>query len=119
MAINTELNGINNDLLDKLIVDVSTYADDLSLILNTIDETFLSSLSDINCDITHNLKESYDGISNNFKQMKLNILSYGTDYARVKEAYLSRGVSVVKQVNSIETKKIVNYEEENYGKYGQ
>ena len=112
MAINNEVNGINNNLLDDLIVDVSGYADDLLVILNSIDETFMESLGYIKGDINTYLKESYEGISNNYKRVNSNILSYGTDYARVKEAYVSRGLSIVKQVESIESKKTNYYKEE-------
>lgn len=111
MAVNNEINGINNNLIDKLINDVGSYADDLLFILNSIDDNFNGAMNYINCDISVSLKESYEGISSNFKPVNSNILTYGTDYAKIKQAYVSRGLSIVNQVEAIETKKGNFYEE--------
>lgn len=105
MAINNDINGINNDLLDKLISDIGSYNDDLLLMFNDIDDEFHGALKHIKCDVSRSLKESYEEISNNYKIINSNISSYVTDYANVKQAYLERGISIAKYLNSIEERK--------------
>lgn len=106
MEINNLLNGINNDLMDDLIKDINTYADDILIIFNQINDSFVEGIDYFVCDIKESLKELYEIMSDNFKIINSNILSYGTDYVRVKQAYLNRGLSIVNQVNSMEVKNI-------------
>ena len=111
MTASNEINGINDNLLDKLIADVGSSADELLEILNKIDDEVSEAQKCVNCSSFVYFKEAYEGINPNYKIVNSNILSYGVDYAKVKEAYLARGLSIAKQVNSIDDKKIEKYEE--------
>lgn len=108
-----EVNGIQETVMDKLILDICNYNDDINNTLNSIDEEFYKGLSSINCDISTSLKMMYEDIQQNYKLVNSNILSYSTDYAKVKDAYFERASSIVKQVTNMtdEHRQLDNYTE--------
>lgn len=93
-------NGINIDLIDKLIIDIIEYSDDISKIFNDIDIQVSETLNFMPDDLKKHFNECYSDMSDNYQIVNANILSYSTDYAKVKDAYVTRGINIVKQINN-------------------
>lgn len=93
-------NGINIDLIDKLIIDIIEYSDDISKIFNDIDIQVSETLNFVPDDLKKHFNECYSDMSDNYQIVNANILSYSTDYAKVKDAYVTRGINIVKQINN-------------------
>ena len=107
-------NGINIDLIDKLIIDIIEYSDDISKIFNDIDIQVSETLNFMPDDLKKHFNECYSDMSDNYQIVNANILSYSTDYAKVKDAYVTRGINIVKQINNnaSDVKLKEKYEEE-------
>ena len=107
-------NGINIDLIDKLIIDIIEYSDDISKIFNDIDIQVSETLNFVPDDLKKHFNECYSDMSDNYQIVNANILSYSTDYAKVKDAYVTRGINIVKQINNnaSDVKLKEKYEEE-------
>lgn len=93
-------NGINIDLIDKLIIDIIECSDDISKLFNDIDIQVSEVLNFMPDDLKNYFNECYLDMSDNYQIINANILSYGTDYAKVKDAYVTRGINIVKQINN-------------------
>lgn len=107
-------NGINIDLIDKLIIDIIECSDDISKTFNDIDIQVSETLNFMPDDLKIRFNECYSDMSDNYKIVNTNILSYSTDYAKLKDAYITRGINIVKQINTYnsDVKVKEKYEEE-------
>lgn len=95
-----EVNGIVENSLDRLILDVCDCADNLNGILNSIDEEIYILLGSVTSSVSNQFVAVYEEMKKNYKVVNENILSYGTDYAKVKNAYIDRNSSMVRQVEN-------------------
>ena len=94
------VNGINEEKLDKLIIDISNYADSINNTLNSIDELVSGIQKEFECTNSKKFRDHFLELRNNFKTVNKNILSYVTDLAKVKISYKDRVDKLVNKVNS-------------------
>lgn len=92
-----DINGVNTNLLDKLIVDINVLSDDINEILNQIDDDINTISEVMQSEVCNNIKANYDVFRTNFKIINSNIISYCTDYVKVKNSYIERAKTIANQ----------------------
>lgn len=107
-----EINGINIDLMDKLIIDLTRYADDINAIFNSLDEEIAKSYEHIPNPVIEKFKSTYEVIKENYSIVNSNIQSYCNDYAKVKGAYGNRDTNIGNQVRKFDSNELKRYVEE-------
>jgi len=107
-----EVNGINNDLLDKLIIDLTKYMDSINSIFNSIDEEVNKSYELLPSPVVETFKLTYEVIKENYSLVNYSIQSYCTDYAKVKVAYSNRDFDIANQVKKFNSNELNRYVEE-------
>lgn len=108
-----EVNGISENILDKLIIEICDRADNIKAILNSIDDEIYKCLSNVESSATTQFKYAYEEMKKNYKCVNKNILSYSTDYVKVKNAYIERTSTITEQVGKFaeNVHQMNNYEE--------
>lgn len=89
--------GINEQAIEKLILDVYDYADRINNILNAMDDVVQGTTSYFNDDSSNNFRHKFEQLKINFPIVNHNIQTYGEDLVRLKNNYFNT-VSDVTQI---------------------
>lgn len=79
--------GINEQILDKLILDIYDYADRINRTLNSIEDVVAGSSSYFNDDVANSFRYKFEQLKLNFPMVNHNILSYANDLVKVKRNF--------------------------------
>ena len=92
MKVNTS--GINEHQIDKLTIDIMEYADRINKVLNQIQELVNSSGLYLNSESGNTFRENFKLIEKNYQTMNQNILSYASDFVKVKAIYRNQILNI-------------------------
>lgn len=81
------ISGINEQLIDKLAVDIMDYADRINRVLNEIQELVNISSMYANSESNSTFRKQFKEIEKNYQTVNQNILSYAKDFIKVKQIY--------------------------------
>lgn len=99
----SRLAGINEDKIDRLILDIYDYADKVNSIFNRIDELVDSTKDFYNCESAELFRNKFLEFKQNFKVVNENILGYAGEITSAKNNYKKRESEMVMQVNRYKT----------------
>ena len=94
--------GINESGLSNLTADFMTIADNVSLILDEIDQKFATLDEYLKCEATKDIKQKYKSIKDNYTIIKNNIISYSDDMAILNQKMAEGSKYIVNIVNAEE-----------------
>lgn len=105
-----EVNGINEEKIDKLVIDLYSYSDRVKEILSEVELT-MSKIKEIYVsEYAKELESLMPLYKQKFNIINQNILSYSDDFIHVKELYKKREQNMADIM-----KKAINEKEEIYG----
>lgn len=84
------VSGINEIAVDRMINDISLYADRIKRILNDIENVVTQTRSFYECDSATTYRNNFNQLAYNFKSVNQSILSYANDFANLKANSKSR-----------------------------
>lgn len=78
--------GINEDMLNSLIIELGQYEDQLSDIFNNMEESAINAGTNFKCEGGKLLSQKFESIRNCFPQIKNNLETYQADLIRAKDS---------------------------------
>ena len=93
------INGINEALIDKLIIEIYDYADKINSTLTCIDELVQNTNIYFDCESADLFRNNFNNVKANFKIVNKNILDYSNDYVKIKNNYNHRRITIIKNFN--------------------
>ena len=79
--------GINLDSVDKLILDIYTYAEKVNKTLNHISDVVDQTKNFYACEAADNYRNKFNSFKTNFKVVNKNLISYAEDLIKLKNRY--------------------------------
>ncbi len=76
---------INEQQINKLILDISDCSNRIKIILNKINDLVLETRSYYNCTSADKLRAKYELFSSNYNTIIQNLMSYGNDFSLLKK----------------------------------
>lgn len=112
----TQMSAMNEEELDKLIVEIYDYAGKIKGILNGVEDIILSTESYFDCEIGNNVRNKFKLLSARFAGVSDNIISYAEDLVQVKTEYykISNDLTTMlnKGTDAVQSKEISTYHEQ-------
>lgn len=106
--------GINVDTIDKLILDIYTYAEKVSKTLNQICDVVEQTKTFYQCDDADVYRNRFNLFKSNFNVVNINLKSYADDMIKLKNKYQNIDAHLTNTVkNSIKNEEYKNYTETN------
>lgn len=93
------ISGINEHLIDKLVIEIMDYADKANKVLNQIQELVDGTTLYMSSPCGTAFRTSFSALEQNYQTMNQNILNYAKDFVKVKEVYKTQVLNVVDTVN--------------------
>ena len=81
------MSAINEESLDKLVVEIYDYASKIKSILDSMEDVVLGTESYFDCEIGENTRNKFKMLSSKFAAVSDNIISYAEDLVQVKTSY--------------------------------
>lgn len=100
--------GINVDSVDKLILDIYSYAEKISKTLNQISELMDQTKNYCSCDEITALRNKFENFKTNFVTINKNIISYSDDFIKLKNKYQNIDEQLTQSVKLAISKGIEN-----------
>lgn len=100
--------GVNEQVIDKLILDIYDYADRANIILNSIEDIIDNVPSYYVDSCSNNFRYNYEQLRQNFPIVVNNIKSYASDLVKVKNSFINNNDAASQLVR----KKTTEVEEE-------
>lgn len=82
-----DLISINEEGIDKLVLDILDYSERINSILNEINDLIISSSNYFSCNTNTNIVNKYLKLQNDINNLKYNIKSYSSDFLKVKKRF--------------------------------
>lgn len=79
--------GINEQAINKLIMDIYDCADRINIILNSIDDIVAGTSSYFVNESANNFRRKFEQLKLNFPTVNYNIKSYAEDLTKLKNSY--------------------------------
>lgn len=98
-GIDTTVNGISNEGIDKVMLDLLDYADKSNKTLNQIDDLIDETKNYFACESGEIFREQFEMLKTGFRTIHTNLISYHNDLMRVKQNYQLRqetGVEILR-----------------------
>ncbi len=76
--------GINEEKLDKLVIEIYDYADKIKLLLNEVDDLATSTNNFFICDSGTDFRNKFNSLKTNFSIVNGSIISYAEDLVNAK-----------------------------------
>ncbi len=83
----TNSKGVNEEKLDKLVIEIYDYADKIKLILNEVDDLVASTNNFFICDSGTDFRNKFNTLKTNFSIVNGNIISYAEDLVNAKISF--------------------------------
>ena len=93
--MNANTVGINEQKIDKLVLDINNYAERINNVLNNMEDLVNSTNSFFLEEVGNEFRNNFKQLSSNFPTVKTNILSYSQDLIKVKLNYQKTVVNIV------------------------
>ena len=87
MAILEDLISINEEGIDRLVLDLSDHFERINSILNEINDLIYDSKNYFKCSANDVLLKQYSEMKVNIDNFKANVASYSTDLIKVKNKF--------------------------------
>lgn len=101
-----DLISINEEGIDKLVLDLSDHFEKINNILNQINDLIYESKSYFNCSVNDQLIKQYSEMKLNIDNFKANISSYSIDLIKVKNRFRQNdsnlSVTIKQQITKIQ-----------------
>lgn len=95
-----EYNGVSNEGIDKLMLDVIDYADKMNKVLNQIADLINDTEVYFSCESGDKFRDQFNMLKVSNPIINKNILSYNDDYMNVKKNYQERANKSVEILNA-------------------
>lgn len=79
--------GINEEKLDKLVIEIYDYADKIKLLLNEVDDLVAETNNFYICDNGNDFRNKFNTLKTNFTIVNGNIISYAEDLVNAKISF--------------------------------
>ena len=96
---NKDTFGINEARIDKLIMEIFDYANRVNKIFNQADDLIEKSKAFYDCDSGRKFREKYVSLSDNYRTINQNLLSYARELTTVKKEVTLGGQDLVVEFN--------------------
>lgn len=83
---NNEAIGINEELLNDMIIELGNYEEQISEIFNGMEDSVANALSSYECSSNSIFSQKFSELKNNFPQIKSNLETYQSDLIRAKDS---------------------------------
>lgn len=83
----TAMSAINEETLDKLVVEIYDYASKIKSILDCAEDVVLGTETYFDCEIGETTRNKFKMLSSKFPAVSDNIISYAEDLVQVKTSY--------------------------------
>jgi len=104
------ISGCNNEMLDKISLDLTNISEQISLYLSKIEDEIYGLKSCFDVAEINRLKNHFNNVRNNFRTVESNIDKVATDMIRVKSHYTKSDsemkITIDKAINNIEHKEV-------------
>lgn len=111
----TTISAINEEALDKLVVEIYDYAGKIKSILDSVEDIILGTEPYFNCEIGETTRNKFKMLSSKFTAVSDNVISYAEDLVQVKTSYykISDDLSQIANISKKEvlSNKITTYQE--------
>lgn len=84
---NSNSKGVNEEKLDKLVIEIYDYADKIKSILNEVDDLVTSTNNFFICDSGTEFRNKFNTLKTNFSNVNGNIISYAEDLVNAKISF--------------------------------
>ena len=85
-----KVSGINEIAVDRMIDDISLYAERIKRIFNDIEKVIIQTQTFYECDSAATFRNNFNQLTYNFKSVNHSVLSYASDFANLKANTKSR-----------------------------
>lgn len=111
----TKMSAINEDALDKLVVEIYDYASKIKSILGNMEDLVLGTETYFDCEVGINARNKFKLLSSRFAVIPDNIVSYAEDLVQVKTSYYKISDDLTAMANNsksnLQSKEISSYQE--------
>ena len=91
--------GFNEEKMNKLIIEIFDYANKVNKIFNQANELIENTKTFYDCESGNKFREKYMTLSDNYKIINQNILSYAKELTTVKKKYTTSGQQIGEDFN--------------------
>ena len=109
------MSAINEESLDKLVVEIYDYASKIKSILDSAEDVILGTEPYFDCEIGETTRNKFKMLSSKFAAVSDNIISYAEDLVQVKTSYykISDDLSDIANTSkaNLSSKEIKSYQE--------
>jgi len=99
------INGINSQLIDKLVIEIMDYADKINKIQNQLQELVGDTSTYFNSPSGTEFRKSFKEKEQNYQTMNQNILNYAKDFVKVKQVYNTQILNITDTLNKATSNK--------------
>ncbi len=96
--------GINYEAMDKLILDIYSYAEKVNKTLNQILDVVDDTKNFYECEAATNYRNKFNSFSANFNIINKNLISYAEDMIKLKNKYIVSDQNLVSTLKTATAK---------------